>query len=126
MGCEVCSIYLFRDEDTPGTLRETEGLKADAVQRNAAWRDGRRPGRSASPIGAKRIINNTKRASGPRFPGSCLKPAKSLYSRFLGYRCSAWVKCWAFWLSNPKLAREFFSREVYALEVGSPMVLAPR
>ena len=30
MGCEVCSIYLFRDEKTL-ELCATEGLKADAV-----------------------------------------------------------------------------------------------
>ena len=30
MGCEVCSIYLFRDEDTL-ELCATEGLNADAV-----------------------------------------------------------------------------------------------
>ena len=41
MGCEVCSIYLFRDEDTL-ELCATEGLKGGRGARNA-HENGRRP-----------------------------------------------------------------------------------
>jgi len=63
MGCEVCSIYLFRDEDTL-ELCATEGLKADAVHETRMKMGEGLVGRVAK---RKRIINTPNAPQAPGF-----------------------------------------------------------
>ena len=118
MGCEVCSIYLFRDEDTL-ELCATEGLKADAVHETRMKMGEGLVGRVAK---RKRIINTP---NAPQAPGFRFMPetGEELYSSFLGIPVQRLGEMLGVLVVQSKAAREFSADEVYALEVDA-MVLA--
>ena len=118
MGCEVCSIYLFRDEDTL-ELCATEGLKADAVHETRMKMGEGLVGRVAK---RKRIINPP---NAPQAPGFRFMPetGEELYSSFLGIPVQRLGEMLGVLVVQSKAAREFSADEVYALEVVA-MVLA--
>ena len=118
MGCEVCSIYLFRDEDTL-ELCATEGLKADAVHETRMKMGEGLVGRVAK---RKRIINTP---NAPQAPGFRFMPetGEELYSSFLGIPVQRLGEILGVLVVQSKAAREFSADEVYALEVVA-MVLA--
>ena len=118
MGTEVCSIYLFRDEDTL-ELCATEGLQAEAVH-ETRLRVGEglvgRVARSGQPV-------NT--ANAPAEPGFRYMPetGEERYSSFLGVPIQRLGQKLGVLVVQSKQAREFSADEVYALEVVA-MVLA--
>ena len=118
MGCEVCSIYLFRDEDTL-ELCATEGLKADAVHETRMKMGEGLVGRVAK---RKRIINTP---NAPQAPGFRFMPetGEELYSSFLGIPVQRLGEMLGVLVVQSTAAREFSADEVYALEVVA-MVLA--
>ena len=118
MGCEVCSIYLFRDEDTL-ELCATEGLKAGAVHETRMKMGEGLVGRVAK---RRRIINTP---NAPQAPGFRFMPetGEELYSSFLGIPVQRLGETLGVLVVQSKAAREFSADEVYALEVVA-MVLA--
>ena len=118
MGTEVCSIYLFRDEETL-ELCATEGLQPEAVH-ETRMRLGEglvgRVARTGQPI-------NT--ADAPSAPGFRYMPetGEERYSSFLGVPIQRLGEKLGVLVVQSKQAREFSSDEVYALEVVA-MVLA--
>ena len=118
MGCEVCSIYLFRDEETL-ELCATEGLNADAVHQTRMRLGEGLVGRVAK----KRHVINTPDA--PQAPGFRFMPetGEEIYSSFLGVPVQRLGETLGVLVVQSKLAREFSADEIYALEVVA-MVLA--
>jgi phosphotransferase system enzyme I (PtsP) len=118
MGCEVCSIYLFRDEVTL-ELCATEGLKADAVHETRMKLGEGLVGRVAK---RKQIINTP---NAPQAPGFRFMPetGEEIYSSFLGIPVQRLGETLGVLVVQSKAAREFSADEVYALEVVA-MVLA--
>ncbi|MDR9485162.1 MULTISPECIES: phosphoenolpyruvate--protein phosphotransferase [Sediminimonas] len=118
MGTEVCSIYLFRDEETL-ELCATEGLQPEAVH-ETRMRLGEglvgRVARSGQPV-------NT--ADAPSAPGFRYMPetGEERYSSFLGVPIQRLGEKLGVLVVQSKQAREFSADEVYALEVVA-MVLA--
>ncbi|KZY03611.1 MULTISPECIES: phosphoenolpyruvate--protein phosphotransferase [unclassified Sulfitobacter] len=118
MGCEVCSIYLFRDEDTL-ELCATEGLKADAVhQTRMKLGEG-----LVGKVAKKRTVVNTPDA--PHAPGFRFMPetGEEIYSSFLGVPIQRLGATLGVLVVQSRTAREFSADETYALEVVA-MVLA--
>jgi len=118
MRTEVCSIYLFRDEDTL-ELCATEGLKKEAVhQTRMKVGEGLvgRVARSAAPI-------NT--ADAPSEKGFRYMPetGEEIYSSFLGVPIQRVGEKLGVLVVQSKTARLYSEDEVYALEVVA-MVLA--
>ena len=118
MGCEVCSIYLFRDEDTL-ELCATEGLNKDAVHQTRMKLGEGLVGRVAK----KRRVINTPNA--PQAPGFRYMPetGEEIFSSFLGVPVQRLGDALGVLVVQSKSAREFTADEVYALEVVA-MVLA--
>ena len=118
MGCEVCSIYLFRDDDTL-ELCATEGLKEEAVHQTRMKLGEGLVGRVAK----RRAVVNTPDA--PQAPGFRFMPetGEEIYSSFLGIPIQRLGETLGVLVVQSKAAREFSSDEVYALEVVA-MVLA--
>lgn len=118
MGCEVCSIYLFRDEDTL-ELCATEGLKAAAVHETRMKLGEGLVGRVAK---RRNVINtpNAPQAAGFRFMP---ETGEEIYSSFLGVPVQRLGEVLGVLVVQSKAAREFSADEVYALEVVA-MVLA--
>ncbi len=118
MGCEVCSIYLFRDEDTL-ELCATEGLKASAVHETRMKLGEGLVGRVTK---RKRVINTP---NAPQAPGFRFMPetGEEIYSSFLGIPVQRVGEMLGVLVVQSKAAREFSADEVYALEVVA-MVLA--
>ncbi|MEW9919327.1 phosphoenolpyruvate--protein phosphotransferase [Marimonas sp. MJW-29] len=118
MGCEVCSIYLFRDEDTL-ELCATEGLKTEAVHQTRMRLGEGLVGRVAK----KRAVVNTPNA--PQAPGFRFMPetGEEIYSSFLGVPIQRLGETLGVLVVQSKSAREFSADEIYALEVVA-MVLA--
>lgn len=118
MGCEVCSIYLFRDEDTL-ELCATEGLKAEAVHETRMRMGEGLVGRVAK----RKAVINTPDA--PQAPGFRFMPetGEEIYSSFLGVPIQRLGETLGVLVVQSKVAREFSADEVYALEVVA-MVLA--
>ncbi|MBM1631298.1 phosphoenolpyruvate--protein phosphotransferase [Sulfitobacter mediterraneus] len=118
MGCEVCSIYLFRDEETL-ELCATEGLNADAVHQTRMRLGEGLVGRVAK----KRHVINTPDA--PQAPGFRFMPetGEEIYSSFLGVPVQRLGETLGVLVVQSKSAREFSADEIYALEVVA-MVLA--
>ncbi len=118
MGCEVCSIYLFRDDVTL-ELCATEGLKADAVHETRMKLGEGLVGRVAK---RKQIINTP---NAPQAPGFRFMPetGEEIYSSFLGIPVQRLGETLGVLVVQSKAAREFSADEVYALEVVA-MVLA--
>jgi phosphotransferase system enzyme I (PtsP) len=118
MGCEVCSIYLFRDEQTL-ELCATEGLNQDAVHQTRMKLGEGLVGRVAK----KRQVINTPDA--PKAKGFRYMPetGEEIYSSFLGIPVQRLGETLGVLVVQSKTAREFSADEVYALEVVA-MVLA--
>ena len=118
MGCEVCSIYLFRDEDTL-ELCATEGLNAAAVHETRMKLGEGLVGRVAK----RRTVINTPNA--PQAAGFRFMPetGEEIYSSFLGVPVQRLGETLGVLVVQSKVAREFSADEVYALEVVA-MVLA--
>ncbi|UWR23438.1 phosphoenolpyruvate--protein phosphotransferase [Sulfitobacter sp. S190] len=118
MGCEVCSIYLFRDDDTL-ELCATEGLNKDAVHQTRMRLGEGLVGKVAK---RRRIINtpNAPQAKGFRYME---ETGEEIYSSFLGVPIQRLGDTLGVLVVQSKDAREFIADEVYALEVVA-MVLA--
>ncbi len=118
IGCEVCSIYLFRDDDTL-ELCATEGLKAESVhQTRLRLGEGLvgRVAKSGSPI-------NTANAPGEKGFRYMPETGEEIYSAFLGVPIQRLGEALGVLVVQSKLARQYTEDEVYALEVVA-MVLA--
>lgn len=117
-GTEVCSIYLFRDDDTL-ELCATEGLKSEAVHQTRMRVGEGLVGRVARH-GA--IVNT---ANAPQAPGFRYMPetGEEIYSSFLGVPIQRLGEMLGVLVVQSKEARQFTADEVYALEVVA-MVLA--
>ena len=118
MGCEVCSIYLFRDEDTL-ELCATEGLNKDAVHQTRMKMGEGLVGRVAKQ---RRIVNtpDAPQAKGFRYMA---ETGEEIFSSFLGVPIQRLGDTLGVLVVQSKIAREFNPDEVYALEVVA-MVLA--
>jgi phosphotransferase system, enzyme I, PtsP len=118
MGCEVCSIYLFRDEDTL-ELCATEGLNKAAVHETRMKLGEGLVGR----VARRRTVINTPDA--PQAPGFRFMPetGEEIYSSFLGVPIQRLGETLGVLVVQSKTAREFSADEIYALEVVA-MVLA--
>ena len=118
MGCEVCSIYLFRDEDTL-ELCATEGLNKDAVHQTRMKMGEGLVGRVAK---RRRVINTP---DAPQARGFRYMPetGEEIFSSFLGVPIQRLGDTLGVLVVQSKTAREFNPDEVYALEVVA-MVLA--
>jgi phosphotransferase system enzyme I (PtsP) len=118
MGCEVCSIYLFRDEDTL-ELCATEGLNKDAVHQTRMKMGEGLVGRVAK---RRRIINTP---DAPQARGFRYMPetGEEIFSSFIGVPIQRLGDTLGVLVVQSKIAREFNPDEVYALEVVA-MVLA--
>ncbi|SLN48298.1 Phosphoenolpyruvate-protein phosphotransferase [Roseivivax jejudonensis] len=118
MGTEVCSIYLFRDEETL-ELCATEGLKAEAVHQTRMRLGEGLVGRVAR---SGKIVNT---ADAPSARGFRYMPetGEEIYSSFLGVPIQRLGEKLGVLVVQSRQAREFTADEVYALEVVA-MVLA--
>ena len=118
MQTEVCSIYLFRDDDTL-ELCATEGLKPEAVHQTR-MRIGEglvgRVARTGQPVNTP----NAPQAKGFRFMP---ETGEEIFSSFLGVPIQRLGESMGVLVVQSKDAREFSEDEVYALEVVA-MVLA--
>jgi len=118
MRTEVCSIYLFRDNDTL-ELCATEGLRAAAVHQTRMRIGEGLVGRVAQ---FQRAINSP---NAPQEPGFRFMPetGEEVYSSFLGVPVQRLGQRMGVLVVQSKDARSFSEDEVYALEVVA-MVLA--
>ena len=118
IGTEVCSIYLFRDEDTL-ELCATEGLNPEAVHRTRMRLGEGLVGR----VARRREVVNT--ANAPKARGFRYMPetGEEVFSSFLGVPVQRLGEVMGVLVVQSKEAREFSADEVYALEVVA-MVLA--
>ncbi len=118
MGTEVCSIYLFRDEETL-ELCATEGLKAEAVHQTRMRMGEGLVGRVAK---SGSLVNT---ADAPSERGFRYMPetGDEIYSSFLGVPIQRLGEKLGVLVVQSKTKREFTADEVYALEVVA-MVLA--
>ena len=118
MQTEVCSIYLFRDDDTL-ELCATEGLNPEAVHQTR-MRIGEglvgRVARTGPPVNTP----NAPPAKGFRFMP---ETGEEIFSSFLGVPIQRLGDALGVLVVQSKDAREFSEDEVYALEVVA-MVLA--
>lgn len=118
MGTEVCSIYLFRDNETL-ELCATEGLRADAVHKTRMRLGEGLVGRVAQ---RNAVINA---ADAPSAKGFRYMPetGEEIYSSFLGVPIQRLGEGMGVLVVQSKVAREYTADEIYALEVVA-MVLA--
>jgi phosphotransferase system enzyme I (PtsP) len=118
MGTEVCSIYLFRDDETL-ELCATEGLKAESVHKTR-MRLGEglvgRVAKTSTPI-------NTGNAPAERGFRYMPETGEEIYSSFLGVPIQRLGEKLGVLVVQSKAARQYSDDEVYALEVVA-MVLA--
>ncbi|WP_347311031.1 phosphoenolpyruvate--protein phosphotransferase [Defluviimonas sp. SAOS-178_SWC] len=118
MHCEVCSIYLFRDDDTL-ELCATEGLKKESVHKTR-MRIGEglvgRVAKTSSPV-------NTGDAPAEKGFRYMPETGEEIYSSFLGVPIQRLGEKLGVVVVQSKSARQFSDDEVYALEVVA-MVLA--
>ncbi|MEI4231323.1 phosphoenolpyruvate--protein phosphotransferase [Roseovarius sp. D22-M7] len=118
MHSEVCSIYLFRDEDTL-ELCATEGLKAEAVHQTRMRLGEGLVGRVAR---TGSVINTDDAPSAPGFRFMA-ETGEEAYSSFLGVLIQRLGEKLGVLVVQSKQARLFSDEEVYAVEVVA-MVLA--
>ncbi|KCV80919.1 phosphoenolpyruvate-protein phosphotransferase PtsP [Actibacterium atlanticum] len=118
MGTQVCSIYLFRDEDTL-ELCATEGLNAEAVHKTRMRVGEGLVGRVA--LSAQAV--NTGNAPSEKGFRYMPETGEEIYSSFLGVPIQRLGERLGVLVVQSKDAREFSEDEVYALEVVA-MVLA--
>lgn len=118
MRTEVCSIYLFRDEDTL-ELCATMGLEPEAVHQTRLKLGEGLVGRTAR---TRRVVNT---ADAPNAHGFRYMPetGEERYSSFCGVPVQRLGDTLGVLVVQSKDAREFSTDEVYALEVVA-MVLA--
>ena len=118
IGCEVCSIYLFRDGETL-ELCATEGLRADAVHKTRMRLGEGLVGRTART----RAVVNT--ANAPAQKGFRFMPetGEEVFSSFCGVPIQRLGEALGVLVVQSKAARQYSPDEVYALEVVA-MVLA--
>ncbi|WP_299611525.1 phosphoenolpyruvate--protein phosphotransferase [uncultured Tateyamaria sp.] len=118
IGCEVCSIYLFRDEDTL-ELCATEGLNPDSVHQTRMRLGEGLVGR----VARRRQVVNT--ADAPNARGFRFMPetGEEVFPSFLGVPIQRLGEALGVLVIQSKQAREFSADEIYALEVVA-MVLA--
>ncbi len=118
MRTEVCSIYLFRDEETL-ELCATEGLKSESVHQTRMRLGEGLVGRVAK---TKQVVNT---ADAPSAKGFRYMPetGEERYSSFCGVPVQRLGETMGVLVVQSKEAREFTADEVYALEVVA-MVLA--
>jgi phosphotransferase system enzyme I (PtsP) len=118
MRTEVCSIYLFRDEDTL-ELCATMGLEPEAVHQTRLKLGEGLVGRTAR---TRRVVNT---ADAPNARGFRYMPetGEERYSSFCGVPVQRLGDTLGVLVVQSKDAREFSTDEVYALEVVA-MVLA--
>jgi phosphotransferase system enzyme I (PtsP) len=118
MGCEVCSISLFRDHDTL-ELCATEGLNPDAVHQTRMKLGEGLVGRVAK---SGQVVNT---ADAPQARGFRYMPetGEEIYSSFIGVPIQRLGETLGVLVAQSKDAREYSADEVYALEVVA-MVLA--
>jgi phosphotransferase system enzyme I (PtsP) len=115
---EVCSIYLFRDDETL-ELCATEGLNSDAVHQTRLKLGEGLVGR----VARRRQVINTPDA--PNLRGFRYMPetGEEIYSSFLGIPIQRLGDALGVLVVQSKDARKFTADEIYALEVVA-MVLA--
>jgi len=118
MGCEVCSIYLFRDAETL-ELCATEGLNPEAVHQTRMRLGEGLVGRVAR---RREVVNE---ANAPAAPGFRYMPetGEEIYSSFLGVPIQRLGDTLGVLVVQSKEQRQFSEDEIYALEVVA-MVLA--
>lgn len=118
MQTEVCSIYLFRDNDTL-ELCATQGLNAEAVHQTRMRLGEGLVGKVAS---TNRPVNT---ANAPAAPGFRYMPetGEEVFSSFLGVPVQRLGQRMGVLVVQSKTARLYSDDEVYALEVVA-MVLA--
>lgn len=118
IGCEVCSIYLFRDKETL-ELCATEGLKPEAVHQTRLRLGEGLVGRVA------RLNNVINTANAPQEPGFRYmeETGEEIYPSFLGVPIQRLGEKLGVLVIQSKESRQFSSDEIYALEVVA-MVLA--
>lgn len=118
MACEVCSIYLFRDDDTL-ELCATEGLNPEAVHETRMKLGEGLVGRVAR---FGQVVNTP---DAPQARGFRYMPetGEEIYSSFLGIPIQRIGETLGVLVVQSKQAREFSADEVYALEVVA-MVIA--
>ncbi len=118
MRIEVCSIYLFRDEDML-ELCATEGLNPDAVHKTRMRMGEGLVGRVAR---TGQVINTD---DAPNMPGFRFMPeiGEEGYSSFMGVPIQRLGEKLGVLVVQTKNARSFSEEEVYAVEVVA-MVLA--
>jgi len=118
MQIEVCSIYLFRDEDTL-ELCATEGLKPEAVHKTRMRLGEGLVGR----VARSGEVLNTDNA--PAFPGFRYMPetGEDAYCSFMGVPVQRLGEKLGVLVVQSKRARRFSEEEIYAVEVVA-MVLA--
>ena len=118
MGTEVCSIYLFRDEETL-ELCATQGLNPESVHQTRMKLGEGLVGRVAR---TGKIINT---ANAPSAKGFRYMPetGEEIYSSLLGVPIQRLGEKLGVLVVQSKEAREFSADEIYALEVVA-MVLA--
>ncbi|WP_413876401.1 phosphoenolpyruvate--protein phosphotransferase [Albidovulum sp.] len=118
MECEVCSIYLFRDEETL-ELCATEGLRSESVHKTRMRIGEGLVGRVA------RTLTPVNTANAPAEKGFRYMPetGEEIYSSFLGVPIQRVGEKLGVIVVQSKTAREFSVDEVDALEVVA-MVLA--
>ena len=118
MQTEVCSIYLFRDEETL-ELCATEGLQSEAVHQTRMRLGEGLVGR----VAVTRQVINTPDAPAERGFRYMPETGEEKYSSFCGVPIQRLGSALGVLVVQSKKAREFSADEVYALEVVA-MVLA--
>ena len=118
MGTEVCSIYLFRDNETL-ELCATEGLNTEAVHQTRLRIGEGLVGRVAK---SKKVINTE---DAPSSKGFRFMPetGEEIFSSFAGVPIQRLGETLGVLVTQSKESRKFSSEEIYALEVVA-MVLA--
>ena len=118
IGTEVCSIYLFRDEETL-ELCATEGLNPESVHQTRMRLGEGLVGR----VARRRQVVNT--ADAPNARGFRFMPetGEEVFSSFLGVPIQRLGDALGVLVVQSKDAREYSADEIYALEVVA-MVLA--
>ena len=117
MQAEVCSIYLFRDDDTL-ELCATEGLKAESVHKTRMKLGEGLVGRVAKSSTAI----NTANAPAERGFRYMPETGEEIFSSFLGVPIQRLGEKLGVLVVQSKEARLFSDDEVYALEVVAMVV----
>jgi len=117
MGTEVCSIYLFRDDETL-ELSATEGLKKDAVHKTRMKLGEGLVGRVAK-TSAPINTGNAPAEKGFRYMP---ETGEEIYSSFLGVPIQRLGEKLGVLVVQSKDARQYSDDEIYALEVVAMVV----